>query len=93
MGYQMIYQSGKKMPDKRNSLQRQTGIAVCFLVFSVAVRMFWEPGAEMLREYLVPGELSVTEAAFSAFVNDLQQGSAIGTAVEAFCHRVIHGGI
>jgi len=92
MGYQMIYQTDQKNTLRRNPLRRQTMVAICFLVFSLTVRLFWEPGTQMLRELLLPGELSLTEAAIAQLVDDLKQGSGFGTAAEVFCHRVINGG-
>lgn len=92
MGYQMIYQPDREMPVRTNLLRRQTMIAVCFLAFAVIVRMFWEPGSQVLRQFLTPGELSTTEKAFVQLVDDLRQGCGLGSAVEIFCHQVIHGG-
>lgn len=92
MGYQMIYQSDREIPAKINPLRRQTMIAVCLLVFSLIVRFFWEPGSQVLRQLMIPGDLSTTETAFVQLVNDLRQGSALVSAVETFCYHVIHGG-
>ena len=91
MGYQMIYGQVKQPKQGSQRLRIQTFIAVCMLLFAIAVRTFWTPGAEKLRDYLLPGDLTVTEEAFSVLLVNLRAGEPMGDAVAVFCRTVVNG--
>lgn len=44
---------------------------------------------EGMREFLIPGNPDVTEAAVNAFVEDVREGEPIGEAITAFCLEII----
>lgn len=85
------------MPDfpsekKRGPLRLQFLTTVFLLLFTLAVRQFWPEGTRMLREFLIPGEPTVTQAAFSEMVTEIQAGEPLGDAVTAFCRQIVEDG-
>lgn len=42
-----------------------------------------------VKEYLIPGNPEVTEAALIDFIDDIKQGAAFGDAMTAFCREII----
>lgn len=91
MGYRIEYGPEMKTsePEKRSSLR--TWIAGALLLFSLVVRISWQEGTEILQSVLLPGDLSVTEIAFSEMMTDLRSGVTVADAVSVFCQRVIDG--
>ncbi len=80
------------MPERKNSTGQfrfQLMTAVCMLAFVLCVRSFWPAGTEKLKEFLLPGEPSGTEAAFSNLVSNLKDGDRIGDAIAVFCGEII----
>lgn len=63
-----------------------------FLLGCVLVKMLWPEGTQALQKVLLPGELSVTEHAFSQLVAQLRSGEPMGEAVETFCRFIIANG-
>ena len=66
-------------------------IAFTFLLFAILLRMHWQDGAEMLREVLLPGDLTVAEQAFSEMVVGLRNGEGMADALTSFCQRIVDG--
>ena len=73
-------------------IQLQVLTAVCMILFSLMVGRFWPQGRQVLREYLLPGEPTVTEQAFSGLVQDLSSGMGLEEAVTVFCRQIIDHG-
>ena len=94
MGYRIVYGPMPKTRKLRNYRAPRLRImaAAFLLLFVLVVRQAWPDGAEILREYLLPGERSVTEAAFGEMVTDLQNGQSVGEAVTAFCKEIVKHG-
>lgn len=94
MAYRIIYGEDPVITKQRRSrpLRLQTMTAVFFLLFALLVSFTWSEGTEKLREYLIPGERSVTQAAFQTFVEDLQEGEPVGDALTTFCRDIISHG-
>lgn len=91
MGYRIVYGPQIKKPIVRTGSngRLRTMIAAAFLVFSLVVRLTWPDGTEVLQSILLPGDLTVTEQAFSVMISDLRDGEPITDAVTVFCQTVI----
>ena len=63
--------------------------AVCLLLFSLSVRLFFPSGAETLRSFLLPGKFSVTQTAVESFMGDIRSGEPLGQSFTAFCTYII----
>lgn len=57
-------------------------IAVMFLVYLCNIKK--------IRSFLLPGDSSVTEAAISCFIEDMQEGKPFCDAITAFCLEIIN---
>ena len=94
MSYRIEY--GTAVPEKfqPEKIKRhiRTLTALCILMFSLTVGKFWPDGQQLLREYFIPGNPSVTEQAFSHMVSELRDGAAPEEAVVAFCQKIIDYG-
>ena len=94
MSYQIVY-GGAPAVEHRISRGRRyirTMTALAMMLFALAVGQFWPQGKEMLQEFFLPGEPTVTEQAFSGLVNDLSQGIKLEDAMAAFCQQIIDHG-
>ena len=93
MSYRIVY--GPEIPapelNRGGAFRIQMWTAVFLLVFALLVRQMWPEGTRILRNYLLPGDLTVTEAALSDMVAGLQVGQPAGEALTAFCRQIIHG--
>lgn len=91
MSYRITY--GSPVPDryitKSNPLRLQSMTAVCLLLFSLSVRLFFPSGAETLRSFLLPGKFSVTQTAVESFMGDIRSGEPLGQSFTAFCTYII----
>ena len=67
--------------------------AAFLLLGCLGVRTLWPEGTGVLREMLLPGELTPTEQAFSILMTDLRYGEPVGEAVTAFCRYVVEHGM
>ena len=94
MSYRIVY--GNEIPTKFMQPPRRSQIrmmtAVCMILFSLAVGQFWPRGKQVLQEFLLPGEPTVTEEAFSDLVENLYQGMKLEAAMTAFCQQIIDHG-
>ena len=94
MSYRIEY--GTIVPERfqRPKVKRHIRIltALFVLLFSLAVGKFWPDGRQLLREYFIPGEPSITEQAFSCMISELRDGVALEKAVVAFCQEIIDYG-
>ncbi len=60
-----------------------------FALFLLGVQLFWEDGAQTLRQLIFPlSEQAV--AALEGMVQSVRDGVSIPEAVTAFCREVIH---
>lgn len=91
MGYRVEYgpQEKKKESKLLNPLKMQILTTVFLLFFVLGVRGAWPEGTEKLKEFLLPGELSVTETAFQNLVTEIKEGESIGDAVSTFCREIV----
>ena len=94
MGYRIeygpmpgVWKSGRKEP-----LRLQAMTAAFLLLFVIGVRFLYPEGTELLRNLLLPGEKTVTEAAFSGMLAQIRHGEPVGQAFTAFCQEIIDFG-
>ena len=94
MSYRIVYGGAPsveyRMPRGRKYIRTMT--ALTMMLFALAVGRFWPQGKAMLQEFLLPGEPTVTEVAFSGLVRDLSQGIKLEEAMAAFCQQIIDHG-
>ena len=96
MSYRIDYGCATPMKYCKNRGRRYIRMltAVSLILFALAVGKFWPQGRQVLREYLLPGEPSVTEQAFFELVSDLSEGMKIQDALLVFCEQIIdHGAV
>ena len=94
MSYRIVYggSTPAQYPPTRSKKHLQLMTAVFVMLFALAVGQFWPRGREVLRNFLLPGEPTVTEQAFSELVSDLSQGIKLEEAMGAFCQQIIDHG-
>ena len=94
MSYRIEY--GGAIPMKyirtRNGDFLRIMTAACLILFALAVGRFWPRGRQVLREFFLPREPTVTEQAFSGLVHDLVQGKNLEEAMTVFCQQIIDNG-
>ena len=64
-------------------------IAAAFLIFTMIVRLCWQDGSIIMKEYLLPQHLTVTEKAFSELVVDLREGQPVKEVLTVFCLSIL----
>ena len=90
MSYRIVY-DGR---EGKYEVRQQKPLSGMFFIVFACVLLFlclspW--AAEALRSILIPGDVSITVAAFSSMTDDLRSGAGFLEAVEVFCRQVIHG--
>ena len=66
-------------------------LLLSLLMFALMTFCFWEEGAAVLSEALIPGDEEITQRAWSSLTDDLKSGAELREAVTVFCREVIHG--
>ena len=91
MGYRIVYGPTEDRHHEavEGSFRLRTMIAAILVVFSLIVRLTWQEGTDMLREYLLPGEQTLTQEAFSELVVDLREGEHLKDALTVFCQTIL----
>jgi len=89
--YQIIYgpMPPVKQAGRHGILRFQVLTAAFMLLFVITVRHVWPEGTQTLREFLIPGEPTVTEAAFHEMMADIQDGEPLPDALTAFCRQIV----
>lgn len=91
MAYRIEY--GSPVPPqyikRTNPLRLQIMTAVFLLTFSLLVRQFFPAGTQKLRQLLLPGTPSVTQAALDTLMGDLRNGESLTDAFTTFCVYII----
>ena len=91
VGYRIVYGDDPvQLSEKSGSRRLRVLIGLCFLAFALAVRLAWPEGRELLVMQFLPGEPTVTEAAFSEFLDNLRIGRPMADSMTAFCQDVLH---
>ena len=91
VAYRIIY-GPEPVMDKRvkSSVRIRIWIALSFLALAWLVRMFWPDGRNLMVMYLLPGDPSRTEAAFSMLLDSLRQGFGIVDSLTVFCRHILY---
>ena len=90
MGYRIVY--GGPTPEiktKTTAVRLRTMMAAAFLVFCMAVRLFWPEGTTLLQSVFLPSDLTATEEAFSVLLEEIRQGQPVNESITAFCHKIL----
>ena len=95
MSYRIVYGPMPPVREARRSgpLRFQVLTALFLLLFVLLVRQAWPEGTQTLRRFLIPGEPTVTEEAFSGMIGEIRAGEPVGDAVTAFCRQIMEHGI
>lgn len=88
MSYKIVYGEAFPAPQRRSPDRLQALTAACILIFALLVKANFPEGIDVLRQYLLPGELSQTQLALDDFMGQLQDGEPVGQAFAAFCHQL-----
>lgn len=91
MGYRIEYGATMKKIITSNTHKLCTKkMMLLFIPLSLilAVTLLWGR-VEVVRDFIIPGNSAVTEAAVSNLVNDLRAGETFGNAITAFCRVII----
>lgn len=94
MGYRIVYGTQREQESQKTggTGRVRTMIAAAFLIFSLIVRLTWQEGSEIMRQFLLPGDLSVAEQAFSEMISDLREGEPVADAFTVFCRVILDEG-
>lgn len=91
MSYRVIYGAEQVIQKhKKKSARFRILIALSILIFAWTVRLLWPEGREMLAMYLLPGEPTLTEAAFSNLLENLRHGFGMADSLTVFCREVLY---
>ena len=89
MAYKVVYGPMPKIRKKSGILRFQALTAMCLMLFSLGVRQVWPEGREVLQDFLMPGDMTVTQAAFGDMLENLENGQNLTDAVTAFCRQIV----
>ena len=82
--------SGKKRQKGRGRCVILTG--VFFLIFCMAVCIYWPDGKTLLQTLVIPGDPETTLQAAEVFAAEVASGYAFTDAVKNFCSIIIENG-
>lgn len=91
MGYIIEYDTQKDFCKNADTtwLRVRVLTAAFLLMGCIAARATWQEGCEQLRLLLIPGEPTVTEAAFLQMMDRLHYGEPVGECITAFCKTIV----
>lgn len=91
MGYRIVYGPEPAMPQpKSGSSYTKVLAALFFLIFVWIVRHCWPEGREVLARYLLPGEQTAAQAAFSVLLENLRHGVGMVDSLTVFCQEMLY---
>ena len=92
MGYRIVYGPPIRSRERKPAagVRIRNLIAVFLFLFAVIVRLCWPEGAGMLREYLLPGDLSSVEEAYTVLLDQLRNGEELREAALVFCRSILY---
>lgn len=93
MGYRIEYDNrvGKYEIHRMRPRTFPWLLLLSVLLFALLTFGFWEEGAAVLSEALIPGDEEITQRAWSLLTDDLKSGAELREALTVFCREVIHG--
>lgn len=91
MAYRIQYnpEQNKKYPIMLASAVRKRWLVGAAITAVLLLGLAVQNEGEFLKSWLLPGDPEVTEAAFSAMVEDIRAGESLGDAVTAFCLEIM----
>ena len=91
MGYRIEYDRGEGtyqvLPEGKSRVPAFTAAALAG--FLLLTHLLWPAGDAAIREFLIPGEDSVTIEAVECMAAELREGASLQDALEEFCRRII----
>ena len=89
MGYRISYDNERMQIEQesgRHTYSRLISVlVVCLLVLGSLKLIGWDS----LKNYVLPGDPELTEAAFTDMVESIRAGESVTDAVTAFCVEII----
>lgn len=94
MSYKILYdpELNRKFPVKKDN-RAGIGWVVSLFVLAVFLIMVAIPGvSDSVKQWVMPGDLPATEAAFTGFVGRLKAGEGMSEAFTDFCIEILQDG-
>lgn len=92
MGYRIDYRPVKKVRGVEKRTFRLAAFAGIFLmVFVIFACCFWPEGTAVLRDWILPGDPTVTAAAMEELTDSLRMGERVADALRSFCVQILEG--
>ena len=94
MGYRIVYGEDDRTRTDHAATGRRLQVftALCLLIFTLAVKIFWSRGATVLQEVFLPGQPGVTEQAASDLLMRIRAGTGFEDALRTFCLDILENG-
>ena len=91
MGYSIQYDRGKswKYPMRPSKNVKTHRIIPIVLVLVFLAGFISMGGLDVLKDWILPGDADVTEAALSGLINDIRAGESVKDAVTVFCLGIL----
>lgn len=90
--YRMIYESGNSGHVQNGRGRCVILTAVLFIMFCMAVCIYWPEGKALLQTLLIPGDPETTLQAAEVFAAEVGSGYALSDAVRNFCCALFENG-
>lgn len=91
MSYKVLYKPTGKLEVKTQLWRKKYSKGVlCALVAVIMLAIAsYSNIYDSIRNFIIPGDDDVTQAAFAEFGNSLKEGVGIGEALTTFCQEII----
>lgn len=91
MGYIIEYEVQKDSCKNGDTtwLRFRVLTAAFLMVGCMTARTMWQEGCELLQSVFIPGEPTITEAAFLQMMDRLHYGEPVGECITAFCKTIV----
>lgn len=92
MGYRIDYTTGQPSRKKLSPNISQKTLKITAIVAGIVLCAgMLIACAEPIRDFLIPGDRQVTEAAFQEMTEDLRDGQGLRDAFAVFCQKILDG--
>lgn len=89
MSYRIVYGPDRQKPKQRIDFRRHIPMFVGIMALCLAVLLHFTGAAAGFKQFLLPGDAAVTEAALEAMIAEIQSGESFTDAVTAFCVEIV----
>lgn len=91
MGYRIEYDPAlnRKYPVKVRSGKGKMLLLSAVMLTGFVLGLIGIKNSAALKNWLLPGDPQVTEAAFSSMIADIRAGEQVGDAITAFCLEIM----